>query len=69
MTIVRIVLADPRTGRPPRGGGVNGPLRIVLADDTGHRAVPVWVALSKMVDQAISFQVTISLHGGDSPTQ
>ena len=43
MTIVRIVLADPRTGRPPRGGGVNGQLLIVLADETGHRAVPLWL--------------------------
>ena len=43
MTIVRIVLADPRTGRPPRGSGVNGQLLIVLADDTGHRAVPLWL--------------------------
>jgi hypothetical protein len=24
MTIVRIVLADPRTGQPPDGGAVNG---------------------------------------------
>ena len=43
MTIVRIVLADPRTGRPPGGGGVNGQLLIVLADDTGHQAVPLWL--------------------------
>ena len=43
MTIVRIVLADTRTGRPPRGSGVNGRLLIVLADDTGHRAVPLWL--------------------------
>ena len=43
MTIVRIVLADPRTGRPPAGSGVNGQLLIVLADDTGHRAVPLWL--------------------------
>ncbi|HJY56337.1 MAG TPA: hypothetical protein VJ418_08150, partial [Streptosporangiaceae bacterium] len=43
MTIVRIVLADPRTGRPPRGSAVNGRLLIVLADDTGHRAVPLWL--------------------------
>ena len=48
MTIVRIVLADPRTGRPPRGSGVNGQLLIVLADtalteDGGHRAVPLWL--------------------------
>jgi hypothetical protein len=43
VTIVRIVLADPRTGRPPVGSGVNGQLLIVLADDTGHRAVPLWL--------------------------
>ena len=43
MTIVRIVLADPRTGGPPDGGAVNGRHLIVLADDTGHRAVPLWL--------------------------
>ena len=49
MTIVRIVLADPRTGRPPGGGAVNGQQLIVLAEtvpteDGGHRAVPLWLA-------------------------
>ena len=43
MTIVRIVLADPRTGGPPDGSAVNGQHLIVLADDTGHRAVPLWL--------------------------
>ena len=43
MTIVRIVLADPRTGQPPDGSDVNGQHLIVLADDTGHRAVPLWL--------------------------
>jgi hypothetical protein len=48
MTIVRIVLADPRTGRPPDGSAVNGRQLIVLADtvpgeDGGHRAVPLWL--------------------------
>jgi hypothetical protein len=43
VTIVRIVLADSRTGRPPGGGDVNGQHLIVLADDTGHRAVPLWL--------------------------
>ena len=43
MTIVRIVLADPRTGGPPDGGAVNGQQLIVLAEDTGHRAVPLWL--------------------------
>jgi hypothetical protein len=48
VTIVRIVLADPRTGGPPDGGAVNGRHLIVLADtvpteDGGHRAVPLWL--------------------------
>jgi hypothetical protein len=43
VTIVRIVLADPRTGSPPDGSAVNGQQLIVLADDTGHRAVPLWL--------------------------
>ena len=48
MTIVRIVLADPRTGGPPDGSSVNGQQLIVLADtvaaeDGGHRAVPLWL--------------------------
>jgi hypothetical protein len=48
MTIVRIVLADPRTGGPPDGGAVNGQHLIVLADtvpaeDGGRRALPLWL--------------------------
>jgi hypothetical protein len=48
VTIVRIVLADPRTGGPPDGSSVNGRHLIVLADtvpaeDGGHRAVPLWL--------------------------
>jgi hypothetical protein len=42
VTIVRIVLADPRTGRP-RTTFASGQALIVLADDTGHRAVPLWL--------------------------
>jgi len=43
VTFVRIVLADPKTGRVPDGSAVNGRALIVLADDTGHRAVPLWL--------------------------
>jgi len=48
MTIVRIMLADPRTGGPPDGSSVNGQHLIVLADtvlaeDGSHRAVPLWL--------------------------
>jgi hypothetical protein len=40
---IRIVIADPRSERVPVGGAVNGHHLIVLADDTGHRAVPLWL--------------------------
>jgi len=43
VTIVRLVLADPRSGRVPEGSTVNGQQLIVLADDTGHRAAPLWL--------------------------
>jgi hypothetical protein len=43
VTNVRIVIADPRSERAPVGGAVNGHHLIVLADDTGHRAVPLWL--------------------------
>ena len=50
MTIVRIVLADPRTGRVPEGSAVNGEQLIVLADDAGHRVVPLWL---KVIDSKL----------------
>jgi len=43
MTIVRIVLADPRTGQVPEGSAVNAQQLIVLADHAGRRAVPLWL--------------------------
>jgi hypothetical protein len=43
VTNVRIVIADLRSERVPAGGAVNGHHLIVLADDTGHRAVPLWL--------------------------
>ena len=45
MTIVRVVLADPRSGRVPTGSAVNGQQLIVLADDAGQRAVPLWLGV------------------------
>jgi hypothetical protein len=45
VTIVRVVLADPRTGRVPAGSAVNGQQLIVLADDAGQRAVPLWLGV------------------------
>jgi hypothetical protein len=44
VTIVRIVIAEPRSdGGVLDGSNVNGHHLIVLADDTGHRAVPLWL--------------------------
>ncbi|MGH3284768.1 MAG: hypothetical protein ACRDPD_08820 [Streptosporangiaceae bacterium] len=42
MTNVRVVMA-PWSGWLPGGSAVNGHHLIVLADDTGHRAVPLWL--------------------------
>jgi hypothetical protein len=43
VTTVRIAHAEPRPGRLANGGfNTNGYL-VVLADDVGHRAVPIWI--------------------------
>ena len=43
MTTVRIAHAEPRPGRLANGGfDIRGHL-VVLADDAGHRAVPIWL--------------------------
>jgi len=46
MTIVRIVF---RPGGVPEGSIVTGRGLIVLADDAGHRAVPLWLRVSKQL--------------------
>ena len=43
MTSVRIAHAEPRPGRLANGGFITRGFLIVLADDTGHRAVPIWM--------------------------
>jgi hypothetical protein len=43
MTTVRIAHAEPRPGRLENGGFRTQGHLVVLADDTGHRAVPVWL--------------------------
>jgi hypothetical protein len=43
MTTVRIAYAEPRPGKLSTGGfDIRGYL-VVLADDAGHRAVPIWM--------------------------
>jgi hypothetical protein len=44
MTIVRIAHAEPRPGKLENGGFHTRGHLVVLADDAGHRAVPVWLS-------------------------
>jgi hypothetical protein len=43
MTIVRIAHVEPRPGRLPNGGFQTRGFLVVLADDAGRRAVPIWL--------------------------
>jgi len=43
MTIVRIAHAEPRPGRLPGGGFETRGVLVVLADEAGRRAVPIWL--------------------------
>ena len=43
MTTVRIAHAEPRPGRLANGGFHTRGYLVVLADDAGHRAVPIWI--------------------------
>jgi hypothetical protein len=43
MTTVRIARAEPRPGRLSTGGFDDRGYLVVLADDDGHRAVPIWL--------------------------
>ncbi|HEX6526847.1 MAG TPA: hypothetical protein VF070_43565 [Streptosporangiaceae bacterium] len=45
MTTVRIAHAEPRPGKLPHGGFETRGHLVVLADDAGHRAVPIWLWL------------------------
>ena len=46
MTAVRIAHADPRPGDQGDGSFAVNEILVVLADDAGHRAVPVWLNAS-----------------------
>jgi hypothetical protein len=43
MTTVRIAHAEPRPGKLENGGFQTMGWLVVLADDAGHRAVPLWL--------------------------
>jgi len=43
VTTVRIAHAEPRPGRLANGGFHTRGHLVVLADDAGHRAVPIWI--------------------------
>ncbi len=56
MTTVRIAHAEPRPGKLADGGFQTFGYLVVLADDTHHRAVPIWMTgggdLSQLLDSA-----------------
>jgi len=43
VTTLRIAYAEPRPGKLPSGGFQTRGHLVVLADDAGHRAVPIWM--------------------------
>jgi hypothetical protein len=43
MTTVRIAHAEPRPGDLGNGSFVTNGWLVVLADDAGHRALPIWL--------------------------
>jgi hypothetical protein len=43
VTTVRIAQAEPQPGRLANGGFATHGYLVVLADDAGHRAVPIWL--------------------------
>ena len=43
MTTVRIAYVEPRPGRQPDGGFRIHSFLVVLADDPGGRALPIWL--------------------------
>jgi hypothetical protein len=43
MTTLRIAHAEPQPGRLPHGGFRTRGQLVVLADEGGHRAAPIWI--------------------------
>ena len=43
MTTIRIAHAEPQPGQLANGGFQTLGFLVVLADDAGHRAVPLWL--------------------------
>jgi len=52
MTTVRIAHVEPRPGRLPNGGFQTRGFLVVLADDAGRRAVPIWLTETAAADLA-----------------
>ena len=74
MTTVRIAHAEPRPGRLANGGFVTHGHLVVLADDAGHRAVPIWMRgepgesdLSKLLEIAARPPAEIAM--ADAPEE
>ena len=65
MTTLRIALAEPRPGRLANGGFQTRGHLVVLADDTGHRAVPIWLRgagdLSRLLERSAGQVITAAV--------
>ncbi len=65
MTTVRIAHAEPQPGRLENGEFQTLGWLVVLADDAGHRAVPVWLRGEPgAASQTVVFDGGITLTGG-----
>ena len=62
MTTIRIAHAEPRPGKLANGGFHTRGHLVVLADDAGHRAVPIWIQgagdLADLLDRAADQDIT-----------
>ncbi len=65
MTTIRIAHAEPRPGRLADGGFHTHGHLVVLADDAGHRAVPIWIQgagdLADLLERAADQVITDSV--------
>ncbi len=68
MTTVRIAHVEPRPGRLPHGGFQTHGFLVVLADNAGRRAVPIWLAETAAADLAQLAELTARPPGEITPS-
>jgi hypothetical protein len=68
MTTVRIAHVEPRPGRLPNGGFQTRGFLVVLADDAGRRAVPIWLWETAAADLAQLVELAAGPPGEITPS-